>query len=917
MELKKTLLMPKTDFEMRGNLAQKEPLLQKQWDQLKLYQKLLAKNKGKPSFILHDGPPYANGDIHVGHALNKILKDIVVRERNMSGFYSPYIPGWDTHGLPIESVLSKKGVNRKTTPLAQYRNQCGAYALEQVEHQKQQFKRLAIIGDFDNPYLTLDKKYEASQIRLFGIMALNGLIYKGKKAIYWSPSSETALAEAEIEYQDVTSHSIYVKFKVSKPNQYLKGDESFVIWTTTPWTLPANLAISLNPNYEYSIYETNRGVLIFLEEFLSDLTAKFKLEDVKLRGKVKGRLLEKVITKHPFYNRDSIIILGEHVLNDAGTGCVHTAPGHGEDDFIVGQKYGLEPYCPVDSKGFMMPETGPELAGLFYEAANAKVLEILKANDALMFDQTFVHSYPHDWRTKKPIIFRATDQWFFALEKIKTQLLQEIKNVKWYPEWGELRLSNMMKDRSDWCISRQRAWGVPITIVYGEDGTPILEKRLFDHFEKLIAEHGSNIWFEKEVNDLLPKDFKHRSSPNGKFFKETDIMDVWFDSGISHSGALVDRGYQYPFDLYLEGSDQYRGWFNSSLITGTAVYGKAPYKTVVSHGFVLDGKGNKMSKSLGNVVDPNQVANVYGADILRLWVASVDYQSDVRISDDIVKQITEQYRKIRNTLRFLHGNLSDGEFGKFNPKKDQVKDFELIDLMILEKLKQVVNTSLAAYQSYDYPTVTSEILNFMAIDLSSFYLDLTKDILYCDPLSGVRRRQVQTVIYQIVDAMIRLLTPIIPHTTEELFKLMNYEVESAILLDMVQPFKEINYELLDDYGQLIELRTEVLKALENARSSGLIGSAQEACITLEILDVKSKAIFNRLPEVEKKRLFIVSTLLQTQAVSGEKFKLSNIKIDKDMGVKCERCWNRFDAKHINQDQICPRCQSAIKHLEDK
>ena len=915
MELKKTLLMPKTDFEMRGNLAQKEPLLQKKWEEINLYSKILAKNKGKTPFILHDGPPYANGDIHVGHALNKILKDIVVRQKSMSGFYSPYIPGWDTHGLPIESVLSKKGINRKTTPLVDYRKICAEYAIQQVEHQKVQFKRLAIMGEFDHPYLTLDKSYEASQIRLFGIMALKGLIYKGKKAIYWSPSSETALAEAEIEYQDVTSHSIYVKFKVSKPNQYLKGDESFVIWTTTPWTMPANLAISLNPNYEYSIYETNKGVLIFLDVFLNDLTKKFGLENIKLRSKVKGRLLEKVITKHPFYNRDSIIILGEHVLNDAGTGCVHTAPGHGEDDFFVGQKYGLEPYCPVDPKGFMTEEAGPELAGLFYEKANDKVLELLTNNKALLFHETFVHSYPHDWRTKKPIIFRATDQWFFSLDSIKKDLLNEIKNVKWLPHWGELRLSNMMSDRSDWCISRQRAWGVPITILYAENGQPIIDKVLFDHFEKLFLQHGSNIWFEKTGSELIPTGYKHKDSPNGKFVKETDIMDVWFDSGVSHTGALVDRGHKYPFDLYLEGSDQYRGWFNSSLITGTAVYGKSPYKAVLSHGFVLDGKGNKMSKSLGNVVDPNQVANLYGADILRLWVASIDYQSDVRISDDIIKQVTEQYRKIRNTLRFLHGNLSNGEFGKFNPNKDLVTEFELIDTFILEKLKSVVNNSLKAYENFDFALITNELLNFMASDLSSFYLDLTKDILYCEPISSKRRRQVQSVIYTVVEKLIPLIAPILPHTAEELFGLMNPNSESVFLTDMTKPFSSINSDILKDYAKILELRTEVLKALENARASATIGSAQEAKLEINVNDQEVLKVYNKLPKIEKQRLFIVSNLIENSSIVGEKFKLSSVRVSKDDGVKCERCWNRFEAKLINVNNVCARCQKAVDEIE--
>ena len=660
MNYKDTLLMPKTDFEMRGNLPKKEPKYVERWQQNDMYNKVIKQNEGHDDFVFHDGPPYANGNMHVGHMLNKVIKDVICRYKNMIGLYTPYIPGWDTHGLPIENAIQKLGVNRKELSTADFRKKCYEYALQQVEKQKEQCIRIGTFADYDHPYLTLNKEFEANQIDVFAKMAMDGLIYKGLKPVYWSPSSESALAEAEVEYHDVKSPTIFVKFQVKDGKGILDNDTYFVIWTTTPWTIPANLAICLNESYTYALVNTEKGKLIVLEEFIDTLWAKFGLEQKEILQRFKGSELEMITCTHPLYpERESLIILGDHVTNDAGTGCVHTAPGFGMDDFIVGQKYGLDVYCNVDEHGCMMADCGEWLAGQYVEDANKTVTMKLDELGNLLKLEFITHSYPHDWRTKKPIIFRATDQWFCSIDKIREKLLNEIDNVNWLNEWGHIRIYNMIRDRGDWCISRQRTWGVPIPIIYCEDGTPIMDETVFKHISDLFREHGSNIWFEKDETFLLPEGYTNEHSPNGIFRKEKDIMDVWFDSGSSHTGCMKERGYRYPVDLYFEGSDQYRGWFNSSLIVGTAAHGCAPYKTVLSHGFVLDGKGNKMSKSLGNTVDPIKVVNQYGADILRLWATSVAYQSDVRISDEIMKGIAENYRKMRNTMRFVLGNLND------------------------------------------------------------------------------------------------------------------------------------------------------------------------------------------------------------------------------------------------------------------
>lgn len=912
MDYKDTLLMNKSNFEMRGNLNQKEPLLVEKWKTEKLYEEMNLNRKDAKEFVLHDGPPYANGDMHCGHMLNRILKDFVIRYKNMCGYKTPFVFGWDTHGLPIENQVTKSGVNRKTTPIVEFRQKCEEYALKQVEKQKEQIRRLGLVGDFDNPYLTLRKEYEARQIEAFSKMALSGLIYKGLKPVYWSPSSESALAEAEIEYADVLSHSIYVAFPVKDGKGVVDNDARLVIWTTTPWTLPANLAISAHPDFIYGEYQTsNRGKLVFLKEFEETLTKELELEDVKLLKEIRGSDLEYVVCKHPFYDRDSLVIVGTHVTNDAGTGLVHTAPGHGVEDYQVCLKYpgrGLEPYCPVDEKGFMMPGTGEGIEGLFYEKANDAVLEIIKNNGALLKHTTFTHSYPHDWRTGKPLIFRATSQWFCSIEPIREELLKVIHETKWYPAWGENRMVNMIKDRGDWCISRQRAWGVPIPIFYNEDGTPIIEEKVFKHIEELFREHGSNIWYEKSAKELLPEGYKNEHSPNGEFTKEKDIMDVWFDSGSSWNGVLVERGTTYPSDLYLEGSDQYRGWFNSSLIVSVACNHVAPYKAVTSHGWVLDEHGEQMHKSKGNGVDPVKIANVYGADILRLWTASIDYQQDVRIGENLIKQVAEQYRKIRNTLKFISWNLVD-----FDPSK-QVNEFARVDEYILAKLNRLVKIAKTSFDKYDFSSATMEILNFCSSELSAFYLDISKDSLYCDDKNSLRRQQIQTVLYRIADTLLRILNPILPFTMDEFNRnLPGKRANNVQLLDYPS-FKDTDdTELFNEYDLVVSLRKDVLKALEEARNEKVIGSAQEAHIYLDIKDQNVLEISKKFTTDELAVLFVVSEVTFEKINAMKEYDVSNVEVRHHEGTRCDRCWNYSKLALVQADgsYLCPRCQKVI------
>lgn len=906
MELKTTLLMPKTDFEMRANLCAKEPALVKKWQDIGLYEKMNQNREGCEEFILHDGPPYANGNMHCGHMLNRLLKDFTIRYKNMSNYKTPFIFGWDTHGLPIENMVTKSGVNRKTTPIVEFRKICEEYAKKQVGIQKEQIRRLGVLGDYDHPYMTILPEYEARQIEAFSKMACQGLIFKGLKPVYWSPSSESALAEAEIEYEDVNSFAIYVAFKVKDGKGILPNDASVLIWTTTPWTIPSNLAISVHPRFTYGLFETSKGLLVFLKDFEETLTKELDLKDVKLIKTFSGQELEYVVCKHPFYDRDSLLIVGEHVTNDAGTGCVHTAPGHGADDFVVCQKYGIKPYCPVDGKGYMDDSVGEDLKGLFYEDANQVVLDKLTSIGALLKATQIRHSYPHDWRTHKPLIFRATPQWFCSIEPIKEKLLKEIHNVSWTPSWGEQRMVNMIKDRHDWCISRQRAWGVPLPIIYGEDGTPLIDEAVFAHIAKLFKEHGSNIWFTKEAKDLLPEGYKTNHSPNGLFTKETDIMDVWFDSGSSFFGVLKERGLSFPADLYLEGNDQYRGWFNSSLIISVACFGVAPFKECVTHGWVMDENWEKMSKSKGNGIDPTKVANQFGADLLRLWASTVDYQQDSRISEAIINQIAEIYRKIRNTFKFLLGNLSNGQNGKFD-EKDLTSDFEAVDTFILAELERVKNASLLAYKEYNFAKVISEIATFMSSDLSSFYLDITKDILYCESQDSLRRKQVQSVIYKVSDTMMRLLTPILPFTMEEVnLNLPNAKKENPQLLDMPKKSNLYSSQVLQNYKDFMKLREDTYKVLDEIRKSGEIGSFQEAQVDIV---TSNKTLFNLLSNLSQSELARLLIVSKVNISSGK----DSVKGYHTLGSKCPRCWNYVDKLvKIEDVEVCPRCKSVLE-----
>ncbi len=914
MDYKSTLLMPKSNFEMRGNLNVKEPVLVEKWKKENLYEVMNLNRKDAKEFVLHDGPPYANGDMHCGHMLNRILKDIVVRYKNMQGFKTPFVFGWDTHGLPIENKVTKSGVNRKTTPVVDFRKKCEEYAIEQVNRQREQIRRLGLVGDFDHPYITLLKEYEARQIEVFADMALSGLIYKGLKPVYWSPSSESALAEAEIEYADVLSHSIYVAFPVRDGKGVVSQNARLVIWTTTPWTLPANLAISAHPDFIYGEYETSKGKLVFLQEFAKKLTEELELGEIKLLKTIKGQDLELVVCKHPFYDRDSLVIVGTHVTNDAGTGLVHTAPGHGVEDYQVCLKYpghGLEPYCPVDEHGRMMPGTGESIEGLFYEDANDAVLKIIEANGSLLKHTTFTHSYPHDWRTGKPLIFRATSQWFCSIEPIREELIKKIHEVKWYPSWGETRMVNMIKDRADWCVSRQRAWGVPIPIFYCEDGTPVIDKAVFDHIQKLFRENGSNIWYAKSAKELLPEGYTNEHSPNGEFTKENDIMDVWFDSGSSWNGTLRERGIKYPSDLYLEGSDQYRGWFNSSLIVSVATQHDSPYKNVVSHGWVLDEHGEQMHKSKGNGVDPVKIANVYGADILRLWVASVNYQQDVRIGDNLIKQVSEQYRKIRNTLKFISWNLQDFDVNK------QATSFEKVDELILAKLNCVIKEVVSDFDKYDFATAMSTIMTFMSTDLSAFYLDISKDILYCDGKDSNRRNQVQTVIYKIGEALLRMLNPVLPFTMDEFNNNMPGERKwNAQLYDYVKASKIADEEKkLEEYELLKSIRNDILKALESARNAQIIGSAQQAMVEIELVNKVDELnkMFASMNQIAINQLFVVSGVKFVSNLDAETLTLCKVKVTRHPGHFCERCWNYHDDAILQEDgtYLCPRCQEVV------
>ncbi|HEN0462097.1 TPA: isoleucine--tRNA ligase [Streptococcus agalactiae] len=833
MKLKETLNLGQTAFPMRAGLPNKEPQWQEAWDQADIYKKRQALNEGKPAFHLHDGPPYANGNIHVGHALNKISKDIIVRSKSMSGFRASYVPGWDTHGLPIEQVLAKKGVKRKEMDLAEYLEMCRDYALSQVDKQRDDFKRLGVSADWENPYITLTPDYEADQVRVFGAMADKGYIYRGAKPVYWSWSSESALAEAEIEYHDIDSTSLYYANKVKDGKGILDTDTYIVVWTTTPFTVTASRGLTVGPDMEYVVVVPvgSERKYLLAEVLVDSLAAKFGWENFEIVTHHTGKELNHIVTEHPWDTEvEELVILGDHVTTDSGTGIVHTAPGFGEDDYNVGIANGLDVVVTVDSRGLMMENAGPDFEGQFYDKVTPLVKE--KLGDLLLASEVINHSYPFDWRTKKPIIWRAVPQWFASVSKFRQEILDEIEKTNFQPEWGKKRLYNMIRDRGDWVISRQRAWGVPLPIFYAEDGTAIMTKEVTDHVADLFAEYGSIVWWQRDAKDLLPAGYTHPGSPNGLFEKETDIMDVWFDSGSSWNGVMNAReNLSYPADLYLEGSDQYRGWFNSSLITSVAVNGHAPYKAVLSQGFVLDGKGEKMSKSLGNTILPSDVEKQFGAEILRLWVTSVDSSNDVRISMDILKQTSETYRKIRNTLRFLIANTSD-----FNPKQDAVayENLGAVDRYMTIKFNQVVDTINKAYAAYDFMAIYKAVVNFVTVDLSAFYLDFAKDVVYIEAANSPERRRMQTVFYDILVKLTKLLTPILPHTAEEIWSYLEHEEEEFVQLaemPVAQTFSG-QEEILEEWSAFMTLRTQAQKALEEARNAKVIGKSLEAHLTI-------------------------------------------------------------------------------------
>lgn len=897
MNYKETLLMPETSFQMRGNLPENEKLQREKWEEMDLYNKVREKNKGKTPFILHDGPPYANGNIHIGHAMNKILKDFVNRYKMMSGYDMIYIPGWDTHGLPIEQAVTNSGVDRKSMSKADFRALCEKYAYEQIEKQMQGFKELNVLADWEHPYITLQKEMEARQIEVFAEMAKKGLIFKGLKPVYWSPSSESALAEAEIEYHDRKDSSIYVAFPVVEGNDTVNVGDNLVIWTTTPWTLPCNTGIAISEKFDYAKVLVNDKYYIVANELLDSLAKEFNWENYEVVDVFSGSEFKGVKYKHVFMDRVAPVIDGFHVTLDAGTGLVHIAPMYGADDFIIGKEYNLEMINGIDDQGVLNELSGP-FNGLFFEDANKAVTVKLDELGVLLKLKFITHSYPHDWRTKKPIIFRATKQWFCSIDKIRDDLLKELENnVKFHTEWGKKRLYNMIHDRGDWCISRQRVWGVPIPIFYNEDGSEIVDYDVMMHVADLFRKYGSNVWFEKEAKDLLPEGYTNPASPNGNFTKEEDIMDVWFDSGSTWNGVLIEQGLPYPSDMYLEGSDQYRGWFNSSLICGVAVTGKAPYKELVSHGFTLDGNGNKMSKSLGNVIVPADMVRLHGSDILRLWVASTDYTEDVRISDDLIKQVKESYRKIRNTYKFMLGNLKD-----FDYTKDSVKyeDMPYYDKYMMNELNKFTKNVLEEYNNYNFQNVYKLVNNFVSFTLSNFYLDFTKDILYIEKADSLVRRSVQTVLYNILNNEVKLLAPILPYTSEEVYSLLPHTEESVHLTDMpeVVTYSD-SAEVEELFNLFFELKDKVNKKLEEARNEKLIGSALEAVVKIN-LDPKYNEVKEKLGSYLH-QLFIVSKVEYT--TDGEE-----VVVEKSTGEKCNRCWNYVD--HLNGD-ICDRCHNII------
>lgn len=915
-----TLNLPKTDFPMRGNLPKREPETLEKWEKERLYYKMIEKNKGKKTYILHDGPPYANGEIHLGTALNKTLKDFIVKYKNMSGFCAPYVPGWDTHGLPIELKAMKSiGVENGAIPPVELRKHCHDFAMMHVQNQMKQFKRLGTIGDYDYPYLTLRPEFEARQVEVFGEMAKRGYMYKGLKPVYWCPDCNTALAEAEIEYSNDPCYSIYVKFNVTDDKGIFSGmglDASkiyFVIWTTTTWTIPGNLAICLGPEYNYTLVHVGDEYYVMAEELVKTTMETAGITEYTTEGIFTGAELEGMKTKHPLYDRPSPIIVGDHVTLESGTGCVHTAPGYGVEDFEVCKNYDdIGIIVCVDAKGRQTAEAG-EFEGMDTDTANKAIAAKLTEVGAMLATQKIVHQYPHCWRCNSPIIYRATEQWFCSVNDFKDEAIKAIEEVQWIPEWGEDRIKGMVRDRSDWCISRQRTWGVPIPIVYCKDcGKPIVNDETISAIADLFRKEGSDAWWTREASEFIPASVKCECGCS-EFTKEYDIMDVWFDSGVSHT-AVMDEfdSLSWPADLYLEGADQYRGWFQSSLLTSVVYKGTAPYKAVCTHGWVVDGEGKTMHKSLGNGIDPSEITDQYGADILRLWVASSDYHSDIRISKTILSQLSDAYKKIRNTARFILGNLGNGN--GFNPDTDSVSDDKLteLDKWALMRLDSLIDKVNEGYQAFDFHIAFHAIHNFCVIDMSNFYLDIIKDRLYCEKEDSELRRAAQTAMYRILSAVARLAAPIISFTAEEIWQFMPHtsadDTESVFLNQMPEKSGiEFSEAFIEKWNFIYAARESANKALEDARNEKIIGKSLEAKIIIK----SSEADFERYSDLAKQltEILIVSDV-EIEKNDGE----TVFEVAKAEGGKCERCWcySKYVGENHEHPTLCQRCAIAIE-----
>ena len=909
-----TLNLPKTEFPMRAGLPKREPEILDAWNREDIYGLMMEKNEGKPLFILHDGPPFSNGDVHAGTALNKILKDFIIKHKNMSGFKAPYVPGWDNHGMPIESaIIKQQKIDRKKLSIPEFRSQCEAFARNFVGRHREQFIRLGVFGDWAHPYLTMDPDFEAREIKVFGQMAEKGYIYRGLKPVYWCPHDETALAEAEIEYEDEKNRSIYVKFRVSDDKGKLAGlcdpdNTYFVIWTTTTWTLPGNVAISVHPRLNYVLVRAGQECFIVAETLLEAVARVAGWDNPETVACFAGSELEYMVARHPFLDRDSLIITGEHVTADSGTGCVHTAPGHGTDDYFACKPYNLPIVVPVDDRGFMTEEAGV-FAGLYYQKANDAIFEELKSSGALLAFQMIDHTYPHCWRCHNPVVYRATEQWFASVDAIKDAAVEAVDSVTWTPSWGHDRMVSMVRERAEWCISRQRHWGLPIPVFYCDScGGELITPQTIDAVSDLFAREGSNAWYLRPAEEILPEGTTCPHCGHTVFTKETDTLDGWFDSGSSHATVTrINPALRWPADLYLEGGDQYRGWFQSSLLTAIATVGRAPYKAVLTHGWIVDGEGKKMSKSIGNVVSPIDVVDQRGADIFRLWASSVDYRVDVRISNDLFKQLSDIYLKIRNTARYILGNLSG-----FDPESlVAYKDLPELDRWALMRLNGLCGKVQKAYNDYEFHIIYHAVHNFCAVDMSSFYLDIIKDRLYCEAPDGLLRRSAQTVIFAVLDSLVRMIAPILSFTAEEIWGFMPHQSDvdfrSVFLNDM--PGENTDWTLdqatTQKWDRLIALREKVNMALEQARSDKLIGKPLEAAVTLTC-DEKNLTFLSPL-QGELASLFIVSGVILKPGSSDG----CGVSVARSPGVKCPRCWMYFSGE---EGQLCPRCSEIVSQL---